>query len=109
MNATNSLKLFDITQDFIKDKAREFVSKIEETIDEKFNSQKGLLVSKLDLAEMETRVEKRMSDINKTIYIAGLIQFLAIVGSVGDCQFYDLMRSSRFDNFQKVIKSNKYT
>lgn len=82
MNASINLKLFDNTQDFIKDKAREFVSKIEETIDEKFNSQKAVLVSKLDLAEMETRVEKRMSDINKTIYIVGLIQFLAIVGSV---------------------------
>jgi hypothetical protein len=84
MNASISLKLFDITQDFIKDKdkAREFVSKIEETIDEKFNSEKTILVSKSDLAEMETRVEKRMSEINKTIYIVGLIQFLAIVGSV---------------------------
>jgi hypothetical protein len=84
MNASVSLKLFDITQDFIKDKdkAREFVSKIEETIDEKFNSEKTILVSKSDLAEMETRVEKRMSEINKTIYIVGLIQFLAIVGSV---------------------------
>ena len=72
MNASISLKLFDITQDFIKDKdkAREFVSKIEETIDEKFNSQKAVLVSKLDLAEMETRVEKRMSDINKTPCLA---------------------------------------
>ncbi|TAH02430.1 MAG: hypothetical protein EAZ15_05110 [Sphingobacteriales bacterium] len=84
MNATISLKLFDITQEFIKDKdkAREFVAKIEETIDNKFNTEKSNLVSKLDLAEMETRVEKRMSDINKTIYIVGLIQFIAIVGSV---------------------------
>ncbi len=40
MNASVSLKLFDISQEFIKDKdkAREFVSKIEETIDDKFNS-----------------------------------------------------------------------
>jgi hypothetical protein len=84
MNATISLKLFDISLEFIKDKdkAREFVSKIEETIDDKFNSEKNILVSKSDLAEMEIRVEKRMSEINKTIYIVGLIQFLGIVGSV---------------------------
>ncbi len=84
MNAATSLKLFDISLEFIKDKnkAREFVSKIEETIDQKFESEKRILASKTDLAEMETRIEKRMSDINKTIYIVGLIQFLAIVGSV---------------------------
>lgn len=84
MNATTSLKLFDISLEFIKDKnkASEFVSKIEETIDQKFESEKRVLASKTDLAEMETRIEKRMSDINKTIYIVGLIQFLAIVGSV---------------------------
>ena len=41
-----------------------------------------ILASKIDLSEMETRIEKRMSDINKTIYIVGLIQFLGIVGSV---------------------------
>jgi hypothetical protein len=84
MNATVSLKLFDISLEFIKDKdkAREFVSKIEETIDNKFQTEKSVLASKTDLAEMEIRIEKRMSEINKSIYIVGLIQFMAIVGSV---------------------------
>ncbi len=84
MNASISLKLFDITQEFIQDKekAREFVAKIEETIDDKFNTEKNNLVTKIDLSEMETRTEKRFSDTNKTIYIVGLIPFLAIVGSV---------------------------
>ena len=45
-------------------------------------SLKSVLASKIDFAEMETRIEKRMLDINKTIYVVGLIQFLAIVGSV---------------------------
>ena len=77
MNANTSLKLFDISLEFIKDKnkAREFVSKIEETIDQKFESEKRFLASKTDLAEMETKIVK-------TIYIVGLIQFLAIVASV---------------------------
>jgi hypothetical protein len=84
MNATVSLKLSDILLEFIKDKdkAREFVSKIEETIDNKFKTEKSVLASKTDLAEMEIRIEKRMSEINKSIYIVGLIQFMAIVGSV---------------------------
>lgn len=77
MNAETSLKLFNISLEFIKDKnkASEFVSKIEETIDQKFESEKRILASKTDLAEMETKI-------TKTIYIVGLIQFLAIVGSV---------------------------
>jgi hypothetical protein len=77
MNASISLKLFDITQEFIKDKdkAREFVAKIEETIDNKFNTEKLAIASKIDLHETETRL-------NRTIYIVGLIQFIAIVGSV---------------------------
>ena len=77
MNAATSLKLFDISLEFIKDKnkAGEFVSKLEETIDQKFDSEKRILATKTDLAEMETKI-------TKTIYIVGLIQFLAIVGSV---------------------------
>jgi hypothetical protein len=77
MNAATSLKIFDLSPEFIKDKNKvpEFVSKIEETIDQKFESQKRFLASKSDLAEMETKI-------TKTIYILGLIQFLAIVGSV---------------------------
>ncbi len=41
MNASISLKLFDISQEFINDKVKawEFVSKIEETIDDKFNTE----------------------------------------------------------------------
>ena len=77
MNASTSLKLFDISLEFIKDKnkASKFVSKLEETIDQKFDSEKRILGTKTDLAEMETKI-------TKTIYIVGLIQFLAIVGSV---------------------------
>ena len=44
--------------------------------------EKDNLASKKDLAEMETRIERRMSDLNKSIYIVGVIQFIAIVGSV---------------------------
>lgn len=40
------------------------------------------LASKKDLAEMETRIERRMSDLNKSIYIVGVILFIEIVGSV---------------------------
>ena len=77
MNADISLKSFDIVLDVVKDreKAIEFVSKIEETIEVKFDKEKDNFELKKDLSEMETRL-------NKSIYFAGLIQYLAIVGSV---------------------------
>jgi hypothetical protein len=73
MNAEISLKLYELTQDFIKDnnKAKLFVSKIEETIDKKFDDSKDVFLTKNDKIE-----------IIKTIYVVGLVQFLAIVGSV---------------------------
>ena len=73
MNAETSLKLFEITQEFIKDrnKAKLFISKIEETIDVKFDENKEVFLTKNDKVE-----------IIKTIYMVGLAQFIAIVGSV---------------------------
>lgn len=77
MTAEISLKLYNLSFEFIKDKvkAQEFVSKLEETIDNKFEEKSKILATKQDLYEIK-------SDLLKSIYIIGLIQFLAIVGSV---------------------------
>ena len=77
MTADVSLKLFDLTYEFVKDKekAKEFVSKIEMTIEDKFQKEKNYIATKQDLAEMETRI-------NRNIYIVGVVQFIAIVSSV---------------------------
>jgi hypothetical protein len=77
MNAEISLKLYELTQEFIKDnnKAKLFVSKIEETIEAKFDDKSKYLTNKTDLSELETKISNR-------IYMVGLIQFLAIVGSI---------------------------
>ena len=53
----------------------EFVSKIEEIIDDKFNTKKLILASKINLFDMEIRIKK-------SVYFLGLIQFIAKVGSV---------------------------
>lgn len=84
MNANISLKLFNLTKEFIKDeaKAQEFVAKIEQTIDEKFENKTDTIASKNDIKNLELKLEKRINDTTKTIYIVGLVQFLAIVGSV---------------------------
>ena len=55
---------------------------LEESIDNKFMSEKDNLASKNNLAEMEIRLDQRISDLQKSIYFVGLIQFVAIVGSV---------------------------
>ena len=77
MTATQSLKLLELFRPFVQeeDKARELVTTIEEIIETKFEQDKKYLATKQDLAETEMRI-------NKTIYIVGLVQFLAIVGSV---------------------------
>lgn len=77
MNAAISLRLFEITKEFVKDddKAKEFVAKIEETIEQKFTEKTEILATKKDLSENK-------AELIKTIYIVGLVQFLAIVGSV---------------------------
>lgn len=73
MNSATSIKLFKLIREFIKDesKARTFVEKIEEVIDDKFDIQKEMFLTKEDKV-----------DLMRAIYLVGLVQFLAIVGSV---------------------------
>ena len=58
MNSTNSLKLFELTQKFIKDegKARTFVQKIEATLDDKMELRLQNLATKDDLAALRLEV-----------------------------------------------------
>ncbi|QAA82810.1 hypothetical protein EI546_14280 [Aequorivita sp. H23M31] len=77
MNGQTSIRLFELVQEFIPDKrkAKEFVSRLEETVDLKFDSIKETMATKTDIAQLEFKL-------GRAIYIVGLIQFLAIVGSV---------------------------
>lgn len=77
MNATTSFELLAITEEFLNDKnkAKAFVQKIEQTIEGTVKVNSMELASKADLAMMEAKL-------SKTIYLVGLVQFLAIVGSV---------------------------
>ena len=69
MTIENSLKLLALSEEFIKDKEKAalFVQKIEDIIDSKF--------------EMQLTKDDKV-DLMRTIYLVGLVQFLAIVGSV---------------------------
>ncbi len=73
MNVEVSLQLYEMTQEFIKDKtkAKDFVHKIEQTIDSKFEFNTTRFLVKDDKVQ-----------ILKTIYVVGVVQFIAIVASV---------------------------
>ena len=77
MNANTGLPLFDITSEFItdKEKAREFVLKIEQAIDNKFNEEKRHLATKIDLSELKADLLKWHIALFLLFYI-GMIVFL---------------------------------
>ena len=73
MNATQSLAIYKILSKHFKneDEARVVVEQIEQVVEEKINQKKDIFLTKDDKI-----------DIMKSIYIVGIIQFLAIVGSI---------------------------
>ena len=77
MNATTSLKLFELTLEFMKDKkkAEAFVTRIEQTIEDKFNGKAHNLATKLDVLKLE-------NDLSVKIYKVGLLQYIALVASI---------------------------
>ena len=71
MNAAVSLKLLNITQQFIADKqkATEFVQLLEETIEDKFDNESGVLATKEDLVReignVRVEIKETKADIRK--------------------------------------------
>lgn len=62
MTASQSLRLYELTLEFVKDKdkAKEYVSKIEEVVDQKFKDKETVLTTKVDLAEAKLDIIKWM-------------------------------------------------
>ena len=124
MKSETSLKLFELTQEFIPNKKQAglFVQRIEETIDDKMEQRHEHLSTKTDpaalqlevrdqkvelmevisqqkvelmgvvinqktelkddIATLRLEVRDQKADLIRSIYLVGLVQFLAIVGSV---------------------------
>ena len=77
-----SLKLFDLTYEFIKDraKAQEFVSKLEQTIDDKFTEKEKVLATKDDISRLELKIAEVKTEMIKW-YVASFITLaLMIIG-----------------------------
>ncbi len=55
MTASQSLRLYKLTLEFIpdKEKAKEYVSRIEETVDQKFIEKEKILATKSDIAILQ--------------------------------------------------------
>ena len=84
MTATYSLNIYEILFPVIKNEAKtkELVQNIENVIDKKFDDKKDSIATKEDIFNIRKEIETTKTDLHRTIYVVGLIQFLAIVGSV---------------------------
>ena len=94
MEASLKFKVSEIftRYNFSKEDAH-FISDVLNEIDErqnqKFEISKDFLLSQKDkveliekIADVETRLTEKINSINKTIYVVGIVQFLAIIASV---------------------------
>lgn len=77
MNTHTALELYELSQEFLPDKAKAqaFVRALQSHMEAMIQERNAPLASKRDLATLETKI-------NRSIYLVGLVQFLAIVGSV---------------------------
>lgn len=90
MTATQNIQLYQILQEHFgkNENAAKAVSAIEAIVEQKVDTgnkrYEELLHKDIDTlrSEMDKKIEGVKSDLSRTIYIVGLVQFLAIVGSV---------------------------
>lgn len=84
MTASQSLRLYELTLEFIKDKekAKEYVSKIEETIDAKFLDKEKILATKLDIADTKATLADTKADIIKWMFVFWVGSIVATLGGL---------------------------
>ncbi len=74
MTATQSLRLYELTSEFIsdKDKAKEYVARIEEVVDQKFKDKESILATKLDISLLNKEIAEAKVDIIKWLVATGI-------------------------------------
>lgn len=77
-----SLKLFDLTYEFIKDKekAQEFVSKLEQTIDNRFTEKEKILATKKDISRLELKIAEVKTEMIKWYVALFITLAIMIIG-----------------------------
>ncbi|MVN22815.1 hypothetical protein [Mucilaginibacter arboris] len=74
MTASQSLRLYELTSEFItdKDKAKEYVARIEEVVDQKFKDKETVLATKSDIAILRKEIAESKLDIIKWFVATGI-------------------------------------
>ncbi len=82
MTSLQSLRLYELSFEFIKDKtkAKEFVSKIEQAIDEKFIEKEKGIASKDDINRIEVKIAEVKTDMIKWYVALFVTLALMIIG-----------------------------
>ncbi len=81
--SVTEIQLFQILKAKLGEKeAEQLVSFVKDEVKAEFENKRELLVTKEDIANTKEYILQVKSELSKSIYLVGLIQFLAIVGSV---------------------------
>ena len=81
--SVTEIQLFQILKSKLGEKeAEELVSYVKTEVKAEFDNRKELIASKEDIYLLKEDIANVKAELMKSIYVVGLIQFLAIIGSV---------------------------
>jgi argonaute-like protein implicated in RNA metabolism and viral defense len=84
MTVSQSLNLYNISLRYFKNEAdaKSFVSEIEIILDDKFESKKDTLATKIDLADIRAEMKDQKSEIIKWMFIFWVGQIAILAGII---------------------------
>ena len=81
--SVSEIQLFQILKNKLGEKeAEELVTFVKTEVKTEFENRKEILATKEDITNVKEDLANVRADLIKSIYLVGLVQFLAIVGSV---------------------------
>ncbi|KIA90877.1 hypothetical protein OC25_24155 [Pedobacter kyungheensis] len=81
--SVTEIQLFQILKLKLGEKeAEELVSFVKDEVKAEFENKREILATKEDIANTKEYILQVKSELSKSIYLVGLVQFLAIVGAV---------------------------
>ncbi|MFW0716902.1 hypothetical protein [Pedobacter sp. N23S346] len=81
--SVTEIQLFQILKAKLgEQEAEQLVSFVKEEVRSEFDNKRETLATKEDIANTKEYILQVKSELSKSIYLVGLIQFLAIVGAV---------------------------
>lgn len=81
--SVSEIQLYNILKNKLGEKeAQTLVSFVEKQVKAEFDTKKETLATKEDIYLLKEEMAKMKAELLRTVYIVGLVQFLAIVGSV---------------------------